>query len=299
MFRTDNGYSIQPIPSTSREKIEEVASLQASVFKRACPVDFFLKNTAPQSTEETLYLGAFEGDELVGFIAFMSHDFLLDGEPVLAYQIGWCATHPEHRKKGIFSNLIQQAKIVLEERGGAFLFGFPNQNSRPIFIKWLGFVEYPLHRIYFPSNPLLGRLFLREAETQKPWDTRGVWQQNNRELFRVKDATEPGKYHLIECGHDFVWGHYDEVELRGLTLDVFCVGGCTLNNPHRLKELFFGGSIKAPLIRWIVHPKNPVQRFFWSIVPGFHTEPFIVYNLQREITALDPFCVSVGLKDAF
>jgi hypothetical protein len=44
-------------------------------------------------------------------------------------------THPHHRKKGLFQKLAQMTYTLAAQQGIKFVFGFPNQDSYPGFIK--------------------------------------------------------------------------------------------------------------------------------------------------------------------
>lgn len=56
---------------------------------------------------------------------------------VLAAQSGDTMTHPAHQGKGLFVKLALMTYDYIKENGVKFVFGFPNQNSYPGFVKKL------------------------------------------------------------------------------------------------------------------------------------------------------------------
>jgi hypothetical protein len=51
-------------------------------------------------------------------------------------------THPNHQGKGLFTKLAKLTYDLAKEEGIEFIFGFPNKNSYPGFIKKLNWVHY-------------------------------------------------------------------------------------------------------------------------------------------------------------
>lgn len=60
---------------------------------------------------------------------------------VLVAQSGDTMTHPNHQKKGLFIQLAKTTYDYCKTIGVELIFGFPNKNSYPGFIKHLGFTE--------------------------------------------------------------------------------------------------------------------------------------------------------------
>ena len=80
----------------------------------------------------------------------------LDHAEVLAAQSGDTMTHPNHRGKGLFIALAQKTYTVAAQEGIQLVFGFPNRNSYPGFVKKLGW-QHPYTMaaidIWTPSVP--------------------------------------------------------------------------------------------------------------------------------------------------
>ncbi len=65
-----------------------------------------------------------------------------EGKNMLAAQSGDTMTHPKHQAKGLFTKLAILTYELAKSEGVRFVFGFPNKNSYPGFIKKLNWVHY-------------------------------------------------------------------------------------------------------------------------------------------------------------
>lgn len=95
------------------------------------------------------------GASFVGFIAFSKTSNLpaayygvfpirckARDKVILAAQSGDTMTHPQHQGKGLFTTLAQLTYDLARQQGISFVFGFPNRNSYPGFIKKLYWSHY-------------------------------------------------------------------------------------------------------------------------------------------------------------
>jgi hypothetical protein len=64
------------------------------------------------------------------------------GREILVAQSGDTMTHPNHRGKGLFITLAKMSYELAKNSGVEFIFGFPNDNSYPGFVKKLGWTHY-------------------------------------------------------------------------------------------------------------------------------------------------------------
>jgi len=98
--------------------------------------------------------------EITGINGFMGTKFVIGSKEVLAAQSCDSAVLPQYRGKGVFSRIIRSAEKQCQMDGVTFLFGFPNGNSYPGFIK-LGWVHVgDFYRAFLPLNT--GKLFERK-----------------------------------------------------------------------------------------------------------------------------------------
>jgi hypothetical protein len=66
-----------------------------------------------------------------------------NGNTYLVAQSGDTMTHPKHQKKGLFVKLANLTFQFCNENGIELIFGFPNENSYPGFVRNLGFLLPP------------------------------------------------------------------------------------------------------------------------------------------------------------
>lgn len=79
----------------------------------------------------SLLLVATEAGEVVGARGFLRWEFRLGDRSVSAARGVDTATHPDHRRRGIFSELTRRGIEILGEEGVAFIFETPSEQSRP------------------------------------------------------------------------------------------------------------------------------------------------------------------------
>ncbi len=74
-------------------------------------------------------------DDIVGARPFLAFRMRAGSETVLALQPADTMVHPEHRRRGLFTRMTQHAIDHYEDGDPAFFFNFPNQRSRPGYLK--------------------------------------------------------------------------------------------------------------------------------------------------------------------
>jgi hypothetical protein len=118
-------------------------------------------------------LGAHDaGGQLACLRVLMQWEFTAPGQPpACAVRPVDTATHPDHRRKGLFTTLTRQAVGEMEKRGAAFLFNTPNENSLPGYLKmgWSVVERWP---VYGRPTRRLWRRALRlgqPAPASQPW----------------------------------------------------------------------------------------------------------------------------------
>ena len=78
---------------------------------------------------------AMEGDEVLGYRAFMRWEFTDGRRTYHAGRAVDTATHPDHQGKGIFRTLTMHGLDELRAEGVDFIFNTPNDNSRPGYLR--------------------------------------------------------------------------------------------------------------------------------------------------------------------
>ena len=136
-----NRYSFKKLDANC---IQDLIPIYADAFGIEVSVDFL---HAKQNT-------SFTGLEHVGFIAYDEQNqpaafygvypCLLEyrGEKYLVAQSGDTMTHSKHVGKGLFTQLAQKTYEYCKENGFHLVYGFPNENSFPGFVKRLGWSHF-------------------------------------------------------------------------------------------------------------------------------------------------------------
>jgi hypothetical protein len=104
---------------------------------------------------------SFTGLIHIGYLAYSKHDKMpaafygvfpcfveFKSKKLLAAQSGDTMTHANHRGKGLFTILAKKTYELAKENHVEFIFGFPNQNSYPGFIKKLDWTHTQNIRSY-------------------------------------------------------------------------------------------------------------------------------------------------------
>ena len=83
----------------------------------------------------SIVLLAKEDGKIIGVRAFMKWQLCVGKKDLFTYRAVDTATHPDHRGKGIFKKLTLKAVEIARENGNDFIFNFPNEKSRPGYLK--------------------------------------------------------------------------------------------------------------------------------------------------------------------
>lgn len=102
---------------------------------------------------ESLVLGAFSGDRLVGLRAFMRWDLLQGTDVWRCARAVDTATHPEYRGRGVFRKLTLAGIEQLEAEGIKQIFNTPNGKSGPGYLKMGWRPVDGLHAAGQPTGP--------------------------------------------------------------------------------------------------------------------------------------------------
>ena len=82
-----------------------------------------------------------DGNRLAGAYSLWPVNLKIMGKRVLGAQSMDTMSHPNYRGQGIFTLLAKECYLIAKERGVKVLYGFPNQNSYPGFVKKLGWTH--------------------------------------------------------------------------------------------------------------------------------------------------------------
>lgn len=90
---------------------------------------------------QSIALLAVEGDRVVGLRTFMRWELVTPNDEILqCIRAVDTATHPDHRRKGIFRRLTEEALEIAIAEGVDMVFNTPNSQSKPGYLK-MGWLE--------------------------------------------------------------------------------------------------------------------------------------------------------------
>lgn len=129
---------------------KDLVFLYESAFKQPITASYYEHKMA------TGYLGvkhlgfiAYAGNgQPAAFYGVFPYPMEYKGKFYLAAQSGDTMTHPEHTGKGLFTTLAKMTYALAKEEGIQFIFGFPNENSYPGFVRKLDWIHKENMRNY-------------------------------------------------------------------------------------------------------------------------------------------------------
>lgn len=259
-----------------------------------------LRSNWLDSHPSSTFLGAFHQGTLAAVNGFLAHPVMLKGHATLAYQSCWSATSVEHRGKGLFTKIINEAKQLLGGRC-AFICGFPNEVSAPIFTGKLGFSSVPMVR-----NAILSRgpeSLLQAQISVDHWfaalEDRNLVRFDQHAIAQWK-AGEDANQFAIEHNTNFIWGRVGTRRLGGIPVKVLLAGGLELNKPQLFGRLMqeAAKATGVSIIRFVSAKGSVVGTASRWTRPGERTEPFIYFPIDNEVERL-VFDAHTGMKDVY
>ena len=122
---------------------KDLVFLYQSAFKQVTTVDYYQHkfNTAYLGVKHLGFLAYDEKDEPAAVYGVFPYMMELGGKQYLAAQSGDTMTSPAHGGKGLFTTLARMTYELAKQEGIQFIFGFPNANSYPGFVKKLNWTH--------------------------------------------------------------------------------------------------------------------------------------------------------------
>ena len=221
------------------------------------------------------------------------HKIIRESEILLVAQSGDTMTHPAHRKKGLFIRLAKMTYAACEEAGIRYVYGFPNENSLPGFLKHLDWqktdevIRYDLKLRFkaFPLSRLASRFpFCRKLQ---------LWMV--RLVLRPHIVNRPESFtHTPASGYFSVYRDTHYLEYKS-SPDTFFIRTGSAILWIRLTDVIWVGEVSdysaltAPVLRQLKR---------MAFLTGYNS---IVFHLNRSIplpdslatakqTGTDPLC---------
>ncbi len=180
---------------------------------------------------EPLIVGAYDGEKLIATNSFIRHPVILaSGQRSLAYQSCHSATDPAYQGQGLFRQVIHYGLEQARLDGAACMIGYPNENSRPIFVKKMGFLETPSvggRRLALPIR--IGRAQFERAHAAQQGMRFDVQAEFERK--KMQHGDEMRKF---TAGRAVLWGR----SRRRGPLRVFDIGAIECDSHEECQALF-------------------------------------------------------------
>lgn len=189
------------------EKKEEIAQLFLDSFGKPLSGDewrwFYIDNPVGHPYVSLFY----ENGKLLGHYAVLPTILSFRGESFVAYRSMTTMVHPDGRGKGLFTELAKRVYSMLGADRASMVYGFPNANSAPGFIKNLGWTLLLPDRVFdFSGREILDNQDLQKALLEPAdieWNSLNELQANWR--FAMPGATIERKRGLIIKEYQGVW----------------------------------------------------------------------------------------------
>jgi GNAT superfamily N-acetyltransferase len=157
-----------------------------------------------------------DGERLVGVAAMSLFRACVDGEPVTVPMPLHVATHPDYRGRGVFRELERANELEAARRGLEIALSFPNDASRPIFVRHLGWSELPSCRLWARPVVRPGRRRVRmrveplarfETDVQTLWRRQGALparlaRDEEHLNWRYVDSPRGYRCFVVRSGND-------------------------------------------------------------------------------------------------
>ena len=259
------------------------------------PPGYLFSNTNSKASEPGFFLVAKENGKMIGCTCFLANDFLLEDKPYVGYQCCWSATDPDHRGRGVLTNIISKAKEKLRNKGAGFLYAIPNDQSIGVYIQKLGFVETPAVFINIPNIPMVRYFFLKKAMPDK----KHACNINEHQVAAHKAIQYPKEVKSFQYNNSFAWGKLVKKRRMGIPFRVFCIGGIQLDKTSDLACLFseIRQAHSVLFIQLVSCETHSINVLFRHWKRSKHLNGFIFYNLN--MPGFTHFNIMTGALDVF
>tara|TARA_B100000795_G_scaffold266950_1_gene250950 strand:+ start:730 stop:1611 length:882 start_codon:yes stop_codon:yes gene_type:complete len=278
---------------------QEIINLISLAFRSEKVKKGYLKEyiQAASTSQPSIFLGAFEGEQMIGCNAFIANDFSFNNSSALCFQSCWSATNPQYRGQGVFFKIQERAKIVLKEKGALLIFGLPNQISRPIFTERLHFSEEELHSVRIPNIKFLRNIWINKFSEQNHI-LHNTLISNEPQIIELKKNLNPAIIQ-IKINYSLIWGKISTRRKFGYDWRVFSIGGLSINSQRDfqllISEVFKQKCHFIEIASCKLNTNNYLFRFWKNI----NHSKFIFFFLNAEKDSFKNFNLMGGVSDTF
>lgn len=100
-------------------------------------------NTEYTNKKHIGFIAYSESGEPAAYYGVFAQKLIINNQVFFAAQSGDTMTHKNHTGKGLFTSLAKMTYDLAKEQGVLLVFGFPNANSLPGFVKKLNWTQLP------------------------------------------------------------------------------------------------------------------------------------------------------------
>ena len=160
MADSDTDYRLERL---TPERLPDLVALHAATYGPGLTLDDARRkfSTATLGHDVIGYLAYDRAGTAAAYYGIFPMRVRLGDRDLLAGQSGDTMTHPDHRGRGLFTKLGRATYDDARGSGIDFVFGFPNSNSYPGFVKHLGWTHVRTMRSYslpVPTVPVTALL---------------------------------------------------------------------------------------------------------------------------------------------
>lgn len=295
-------YVIREVSLLNEHIADGVGSVLGDAFGGgSIPISTIIRNTNTNSGLPSVYLAAMIDNEVIGFNAFISHELIFSNQKISCYQSCWTATSSKHRGKKIFQNLILSAHEILRDRGVAFIFGFPNDSSYPLFTKKLGYRKIPSLKWQQLNFPVVrGRWYNANPNLITDLKQDAILQ-NDRQLIELKRQEFGNRLIEVDFEGSLGWGVRRVSVRKGVPVPYLDLGGFDLVDSLHLPELMSLLRRKTGVIAYtqlVTVDGNSFNGLMHRVEPS-NSNCLIIYDLNLDTEIGVRFNFLTGIRDVF
>lgn len=244
---------------------------------------------------DTRIVGVMVDNQLVSINAFMPLTFCRGANRLVGLQSGFSATDAQHRGKGHWPRLMKYVETYYAEQGAAFIFGFPNPVSHPLFVKKLGYRDLSIYNFRIPRfGPLMLPARL-PGKTQRDTALRPDMDDNRSWKER---ASGGGQLTRVDTKAGRLWGKVRRRSKFGRALDFLDVGGFELVEGGTVRSLFADATREAK-VAFLYLSINRENEYFPLVRGGKYGQPLILKPLGTFDPDAGPANFFGGMRDTY
>jgi hypothetical protein len=193
------------------------------------------------------------------------------------------------------------AHEILQHRGASFVFGFPNENSYPLFTKKLGYRELPSMNVNVLNIPFHRNAFIRKDPPELVAIERGAVLQNDHQLIELKRQKYGAALLREEVDGSVAWGLKRSKVRRGIPVPYLDVGGIDLKSRGHLLPVLQRLRKAAGVIAYtqvVTIEGNSLNNLFRGLRPA-NTNCLIIYDLNMKTEPGIAFNFFNGVRDVY